>query len=66
MRKKILSVCFSVLFLVPFVVMAVPCDLTPKKGKIYEAGWCYDEFNKCYKLFDFMDEGDCYIEIVLE
>ncbi|GAB2624048.1 hypothetical protein [Belliella aquatica] len=63
MSKKLLSLCLSALFLVPFVVMADLCDATPKAGKIYEAGWCYEEFNRCYKLPEGVEDGDCFIEV---
>ncbi|SIS80336.1 hypothetical protein [Belliella pelovolcani] len=64
MRKNILSICLSVLFLVPFVVKAGTCNVTPTAGKLYEAGFCIDTVNMCLKLPDGILFGDCFIEVV--
>ncbi len=68
MKKKLLSTCLSALFLVAFTVVAEeePCEITPKAGKLYEAGMCIDSVNMCLELPDGMMFGDCFREVVIE
>ncbi|SNS02926.1 hypothetical protein SAMN06295967_102128 [Belliella buryatensis] len=68
MRKKLLSICLSALFVVPFIVVAEeePCKIIPKAGKVYEAGFCIDTVNMCLELPDGILYGDCFREVVIE